>query len=198
MAPVQALPDKSLWVKYSLIAGCDEAGRGPLAGPVVAAAVILPRHFFHPDIDDSKKLTAAQRERLFPKITGAALAYAFGLADHLVIDECNILNATKRAMLEAILALRPKPEAVLIDAIRLDDLKYEQHPIIKGDTLSISIAAASILAKVRRDRIMVDYHRQYPQYRFDRHKGYPTSLHREMIRKYGPCPIHRKSFKLLP
>ncbi len=195
---MQALPDKNLWTKFSLVAGCDEAGRGPLAGPVVAAAVILPRHFFHPDIDDSKKLSAKQRERLFPQITAAALAYAFGLADHLVIDECNILNATKRAMREAILALRPRPEAVLIDAVRLDGLECEQHPLIKGDTLSISIAAASILAKVRRDRIMVDYHRQYPQYRFDRHKGYPTSLHRDLIRRYGPCPIHRKSFKLLP
>lgn len=195
---MEALPDKSLWVKFDLIAGCDEAGRGPLAGPVVAAAVILPKNYYHPAIDDSKKLSPARREAVYPIITGVAVAYAFGIVDHLVIDKINILNATKQAMRDAIRGLTIKPEAVLIDAVRLDDLGCFQMSLIKGDTLSISIAAASILAKVRRDRIMTDYHRQFPAYHFDRHKGYPTALHRSCIKRFGPCPIHRRSFKLLP
>jgi ribonuclease HII len=195
---LEALPDKSLWVKFDLIAGCDEAGRGPLAGPVVAAAVILPKNYYHPAIDDSKKLSPARREAVYPIITGVAVAYAFGIVDHLVIDKINILNATKQAMRDAIRGLTIKPEAVLIDAVRLDDLGCFQMSLIKGDTLSISIAAASILAKVRRDRIMTDYHRQFPAYHFDRHKGYPTALHRSCIKRFGPCPIHRRSFKLLP
>jgi len=195
---LEALPDKNLWTKYSLIAGCDEAGRGPLAGPVVAAAVILPRNFFHPAINDSKQLTPAQRDKTYPIITRAAVAYAFGIVDHLVIDEINILNATKRAMRDAIRGLSVKPEAVLIDAVKLKDLGCKQISLIRGDQLSISIAAASILAKVKRDRIMTDYHRLYPDYQFHRHKGYPTALHRACITKFGPCPIHRKSFKLLP
>jgi ribonuclease HII len=195
---LEALPDKNLWAKYSLIAGCDEAGRGPLAGPVVAAAVILPRNFFHPAINDSKQLTPAQRNKTYPIITEAAVAYAFGIIDHLVIDEINILNATKRAMRDAILGLSVKPHAVLIDAVKLDDLGCEQISLIRGDTLSISIAAASILAKVKRDGIMTEYHRLYPVYEFNRHKGYPTARHRERIKEFGPCPIHRKSFKLLP
>jgi len=195
---LEALPDKSLWAKYNFIAGCDEAGRGPLAGPVVAAAVILPRNFFHPAINDSKKLSPAQRAKAYPIITAAAVAYAFGIVDHLVIDEINILNATKRAMLGAIRGLSVLPEAVLIDAVKLEDLGCEQISLIRGDTLSISIAAASILAKVRRDGIMVEYHQLYPAYQFHQHKGYPTTLHRKCIKKFGPCPIHRKSFKLLP
>jgi ribonuclease HII len=165
---------------------------------VVAAAVILPKNYHHPKIDDSKKLSPARREAVYPIITGVAVAYAFGIVDHQVIDKINILNATKQAMREAIRGLAIKPEAVLIDAVRLDDLGCFQLSLIKGDTLSISIAAASILAKVRRDRIMTDYHRQFPAYHFDRHKGYPTALHRSCIKQYGPCPIHRKSFKLLP
>ena len=195
---MEALPDKNLWTKYSLIAGCDEAGRGPLAGPVVAAAVILPRNFFHPAINDSKRLTPAQRDKTYPIITQAALAYAFGIVDHMVIDEINILNATKRAMRDAILGLGVKPEAVLIDAVKLEDLGCEQISLIRGDQLSISIAAASILAKVKRDGIMVEYANLYPLYQFERHKGYPTALHRDCIKKFGPCPIHRRSFKLLP
>ncbi len=195
---MQALPDKNLWKKYNLIAGCDEAGRGPLAGPVIACAVILPTNFFHPGIDDSKKLTAGQREKIYEVITAAAVAYAFGAADHRYIDEHNILNATRQAMHDAITALQPRPQAVLIDALRIDGLDCEQYPLVRGDALSISIAAASILAKVRRDRIMLDFHRQFPQYRFDQHKGYPTAQHRQLIRQYGPCPIHRRSFKLLP
>lgn len=195
---MEALPDKSLWAKYNFIAGCDEAGRGPLAGPVIAAAVILPKNFFHPAINDSKKLSPAQRARAYPIITSAALAYAFGIADHEVIDEINILNATKRAMRDAIRGLSIKPEAILIDAVKLEDLGGEQISLIHGDALSISIAAASILAKVRRDGIMTEYHRVYPVYQFDRHKGYPTALHRARIKEFGPCPIHRMSFKLLP
>jgi ribonuclease HII len=194
---LEALPDKNLWTKYNFIAGCDEAGRGPLAGPVIAAAVILPRNFFHPAINDSKKLSPAQRAKTYPIITAAAVAYAFGIVDHLVIDEINILNATKRAMREAIRGLSVSPEAVLIDAVKLDDLGCEQISLIRGDTLSISIAAASILAKVRRDGIMVEFGKMYPLYQFHRHKGYPTALHRACIKKFGPCPIHRKSFRLL-
>lgn len=185
-----ALPDKSLWIKHNYIAGCDEAGRGPLAGPVVAAAVILPRNFEDPQIDDSKKLTAIQREKLFKVIIRAAVSFSFGIVDHETIDRINILNATKKAMHQAIIGLSPVPEVVLIDAVKIPDLPavYEQMSLIKGDTLSISIAAASILAKVRRDAIMCEYHKKYPQYHFDQHKGYPTKLHRSCIQKHRSLP----------
>jgi ribonuclease HII len=194
---VKALPDRKLWKKHSLVAGVDEAGRGPLAGPVVAAAVILPKDFFHPEIDDSKKLAASKRERLYETITTSAIDYAFGVVDAPTIDTINILEATKSAMYTAITLLDPAPQFVLIDALKLDELPYPQSALIRGDTLSISIAAASILAKVRRDAMMCEYHKSYPQYHFHRHKGYPTRLHRACIRKYGSCPIHRKSFRLL-
>lgn len=194
---MQALPDQNLWTSHKYLAGCDEAGRGPLAGPVVAAAVILPRDYNHPEIDDSKKLSAANRSVLFEVIVRHAIAYSFGIIDHETIDRINILNATKLAMHRALTGLAARPEVALIDAVMVPDLPFEQLPVIKGDTLSISIAAASILAKVRRDAIMVEYHRAYPVYRFDRHKGYPTRLHRDRIRQHGPCPIHRKSFRLL-
>jgi ribonuclease HII len=194
---VKALPDKRLWKKHKLIAGVDEAGRGPLAGPVVAAAVILPKGFVHPEIDDSKKLSPKKRNRLYEVITGSAVAYSFGVVDARVIDDINILEATKSAMSTAVFTLNPTPEFVLIDALRIEALPYQQFALTKGDTLSISIAAASILAKVHRDSIMCDYHKTYPQYQFDKHKGYPTKLHRTCIRKFGSCPIHRKSFHLL-
>lgn len=194
---MKALPDRKLWKKYNLIAGVDEAGRGPLAGPVVAAAVILPRNFFHPEINDSKKLSPAKRERLYGIIINSAVDHAFGVVDARIIDTINILEATKSAMNTAITALIPPPQFVLIDALKIDELPYQQFALTKGDTLSISIAAASILAKVRRDAMMCKYHKSYPQYHFHRHKGYPTRLHRECIRKYGSCPIHRKSFRLL-
>jgi ribonuclease HII len=194
---VKALPDQKLWEKYSLVAGVDEAGRGPLAGPVVAAAVILPRNFLHPEIDDSKKLSPAKREDLYKTITCVAVAYSFGIVDAQTIDIINILQATKSAMRTAIEGLNPPPQFVLIDALRIAELPFDQHALIKGDTLSISIAAASILAKVRRDSMMREYHETFPQYHFQKHKGYPTHLHRECIKKYGACPIHRKSFKLL-
>jgi len=194
---LKALPERNLWQRFNLIAGCDEAGRGPLAGPVVAAAVILPRKFYHPEIDDSKKLPPQKREGLFRIIINSATSYSFGIVDHKTIDKINILNATKLAMKQAIDGLDQKPQIVLIDAIRIDGLPFEQIALIKGDSLSISIAAASILAKVKRDSIMCEYHREYPQYRFDKHKGYPTKLHRACIRKFGLCPIHRKTFRLL-
>ncbi len=193
---MKAAIDKKFWRSINYVAGCDEAGRGPLAGPVVAAAVILPRDFYHPEIDDSKKLSANKREELFQIIQESALSYSFGIVAPEVIDRINILEATKLAMTQAIMGLSRRPEIVLIDAIKLDKLPYEQLPIIKGDTLSISIASASILAKVRRDSIMLEYHRQYPVYGFDRHKGYPTFFHRQSIKRYGPCPIHRKTFHL--
>ncbi len=189
--------DREFWSKFDFIAGCDEAGRGPLAGPVVAAAVILPKNFYHPEIDDSKKLSPLKREELFIIIQKAAVSFSFGIVPVEVIDEVNILQATKMAMSEAINKLTPQPEIVLIDALKIDTLSIEQYPIIKGDSLSINIASASILAKVKRDSIMLEYHKQYPMYGFDKHKGYPTLLHRECIKKYGPCPIHRKTFKLL-
>lgn len=194
---MKALPDQRLWKKYNLIAGVDEAGRGPLAGPVVAAAVILPRNFFHAEIDDSKKLSPPKREELYGVIKKSAVAYAFGIVEAHVIDSINILEATKAAMHTAVTNLNPPPDFVLIDALKVESLSYRQFALTKGDTLSISVAAASILAKVYRDTIMCQYHKSYPQYAFNKHKGYPTKLHRACIRKYGSSPIHRKSFKLL-
>jgi ribonuclease HII len=194
---MKALLDKNLWQKHNFLAGVDEAGRGPLAGPVVACAVILQKNFFNPQIDDSKKLSVKKREKLFEIITRSALSYSFGIVGHDTIDKINILNATKLAMHKAISKLNIKPDIVLIDAITLDDLPFRQYAIIKGDTLSLSIAAASILAKVTRDNMMRKYHNEYPVYGFDKHKGYPTKLHRKCIREYGPCPIHRKTFRLL-
>lgn len=194
---MKAVIDHKFWQKFNFIAGCDEAGRGPLAGPVVAAAVILPKSFYHPEIDDSKKLSATKKEKLFKVIQNSAVSYAFGIVAPDVIDKINILEATKLAMAQAINGLSQNPEIVLIDAIKIDNLSYKQLPIIKGDTLSINIASASILAKVKRDSIMLEYHRQFPMYGFDKHKGYPTDYHRACIKKYGPCPIHRKSFRLI-
>ncbi len=194
---MRALPDKQLWKRHNLLAGVDEAGRGPLAGPVVASAVILPKNFHNTEIDDSKKLSLAKREKLYRVIKDAALCYAHGIVDPFTIDEINILNATKLAMQRAIYGLFPQPEVILIDALNIEGLPFQQIALVKGDTVSISIAAASILAKVTRDAIMKDYHRKYPQYCFHKHKGYPTKLHRECIMKYGPCSIHRKTFRLL-
>ena len=195
--PLKALPDKTLWKKYSLIAGVDEAGRGPLAGPVVAAAVVLPKNFIRQGIDDSKKLSPERREHLYAEITHSAIAYCFGIVDAATIDTINILEATKRAMRDAIAGLDPVPQFVLIDGLPIGDLPIPYQALVKGDTLSISIAAASILAKVRRDTIMRQYHDSYPQYQFQKHKGYPTKAHRACIERYGACPIHRRSFKLL-
>ena len=176
------------------IAGIDEAGRGPLAGPVVAAAVILPEDIFISGLNDSKKLNEKQREELYAIITEKAIAYDVGIVDEKIIDELNILNATKMAMEISVESLKVKPDLLLIDAVKLDGLKMQQKSIIKGDALSISIAAASIIAKVTRDRLIEDLDTTYPDYGFKKHKGYGTKEHIDAIKKFGNCPIHRTSF----
>lgn len=180
---------------YKVIAGVDEAGRGPLAGPVVSAAVVLPENFDVPGINDSKKLSEKKREALFPVIQKHAIAFGIGLADHVEIDQINILQASLLSMKRAVEDLSVTPDYLLIDGKFIIDCTIDQRPVIKGDALSLSIAAASILAKVTRDRIMADRDLQYPEYGFRRHKGYPTKAHKEAILTHGPCPIHRKSFK---
>ena len=178
-----------------LIAGVDEAGRGPLAGPVCAAAAIMPldKDKIIEEINDSKKLTEKKREALYDKIISTAIAYKIVLIDEKTIDEINILNATKKGMKEAILGLSVKPELVLLDAVNLD-IDIESESIIKGDAKSYNIAAASILAKVTRDRLMLELDKIYPEYNFKKHKGYGTKEHIENLKKYGKCDIHRDSF----
>jgi ribonuclease HII len=176
------------------VAGIDEAGRGPLAGPVVAAAVILPQDVSIYGLNDSKQLSAKKRDVLYDEIKQKALSFGVGIVDENCIDEINILNATKKAMKSAVEALKPQPGLLLIDAVKLDDCPIDQMSIIKGDCLSISIAAASIIAKVTRDRMMDELDTVYPQYGFLRHKGYGTRDHIAAIKKYGICPIHRISF----
>lgn len=176
------------------IAGVDEVGRGPLAGPVVAAAVILPDDFDVLGVDDSKKLTEKKREELYGLITKYALSYGIGIMDNYIIDRINILEATKLAMKQALEKLETKPEYILIDALTLKDISIPQRGIIKGDSLSISIAAASIVAKVTRDRMMDEYHQSYPHYCFDRNKGYGTKAHYDGIDNHGLCELHRRSF----
>lgn len=173
----------------------DEAGRGPLAGPVVAGAVVLMPDAYLPGLDDSKRLTAAERERQYEAIQSAALAIGVGIVGERIIDSNNILEATRMAMMEALRNLPFTPDYVLIDAVRLPLLSVPQEPIIHGDRLSLSIAAASVIAKVTRDRIMESHHRRYPTYNFAKHKGYGTVEHRDCIRRYGPSPIHRLSFR---
>jgi ribonuclease HII len=177
------------------IAGIDEAGRGPLAGPVVSAAVILPVAFRDPDINDSKKISAKKRQQLYEVIYAHAVTIGIGIVDSIEIDRINILQASLLAMAMAVKNLDPQPDYLLIDGIFPISTDLPQQPIAKGDALSISIAAASIIAKVTRDRLMQKYHHYYPQFDFPKHKGYPTAAHREAIRKFGCCPIHRKSFK---
>lgn len=179
---------------YKAICGVDEAGRGPLAGPVFAAAVILPLDFEIAGINDSKKLSEKKRESLFDEITSKALAYDIESADNNVIDEINILNATMLAMKKAVESLSVRPDIVYIDGNRVPKLDIKTEFVIKGDATSASIAAASILAKVSRDRFMRQMDEKYPEYEFARHKGYPTKLHYEKIREYGVCDIHRMSF----
>lgn len=179
-------------VRY--IAGIDEVGRGPLAGPVVAAAVILPEDFDVLGVNDSKKLSEKRREELFIKIKEKAIAWAIGMADNRIIDEINILQATKQAMREAVGNLEVEPEHLLIDAVKLEDVEVPQTSIIKGDEKSLSVAAASILAKVTRDHMMVDYANEFPGYAFEKNKGYGTKAHYEGLRAQGLCPIHRKTF----
>lgn len=179
---------------YQMIAGIDEAGRGPLAGPVVAAAVILPPDYRHPEINDSKQLTPGKRERLHEVIKADALAVGLGVVEASVIDRMNILQATLMAMRDAVLDLSLTPDYLLVDGKNRIDIRTPQETIIRGDARSISVAAASIIAKVSRDRIMEIYHRQFPQYNFLKNKGYGTGEHREAIRRCGPCKIHRLSF----
>jgi len=180
---------------YRRVAGLDEAGRGPLAGPVVAAAVLLPRRCDLPGLNDSKQVAEAERERLYDEIARRAIGVGIGLADAQAIDALNILEATRFAMGRAIQALAVPPDFLLIDAVFLSSVPLPQRAIIKGDGLSVSIAAASIVAKVTRDRLMLEYHQRYPQYRFHIHKGYPTPEHLRLLAEYGPCEIHRRSFR---
>jgi ribonuclease HII len=180
---------------YRLVAGIDEAGRAPLAGPVVAAAVVLPRGFTHERINDSKLIRPAVRERLYAEIYAAALTVGIGIVDAVEIDRINILRASLRAMAIAVENLSPRPDYLLIDGPYPTPLDLPQKPIIDGDALSVSIAAASIVAKVTRDRLMDGYDAYYPVFGFARHKGYPTQFHREAIRAFGCCPIHRRTFR---
>ena len=180
---------------FKNIAGIDEAGRGPLAGPVVAAAVIFPSKVNIPGLNDSKKLSANKREELFPKIQEISVAFGLAVVDQKVIDKINILQAARLAMKQAVETLKITPGLLLIDGNQKIDSTLNQWIIVKGDSRSLSIAAASVLAKVTRDRIMDGYHKLYPQYEFNRHKGYGTRLHRNLIQEHGPCPIHRSTFK---
>ncbi|KIE41319.1 ribonuclease HII [Geobacter anodireducens] len=180
---------------YRAIAGVDEAGRGPLAGPVVAAAVILPRGAHLPGVDDSKKLTPARRDDLFALIQSTALAIGVGAADHQVIDRINILQATLAAMREAVERLAKPPDYLLVDGISPIPFPVAQQTIKKGDSASISIAAASIIAKVTRDRLMGEYDQVYPGYGFAEHKGYGCASHMAAIAALGPSPIHRTTFR---
>jgi ribonuclease HII len=181
---------------YRLIAGVDEAGRGPLAGPVVAAAVIFPPDYLNNQINDSKQLSAKKRENLYEVIKNDALAVGIGVTDADVIDRINILQASLLSMREAVLELMHQPDFLLIDGLHKIQLLVAQKPLIKGDTLSVSIAAASIIAKVSRDRIMEMYHRQFPQYNFLQNKGYGNKDHRAALKEFGMCKIHRRSFHL--
>ena len=182
------------YADHAFICGIDEAGRGPLAGPVVAGAVILPKDCEILYLNDSKKLSAAKREELYDEIMEKAVAAAVGMASPARIDEINILQATYEAMREAISKLAVEPGILLNDAVTIPEMIIPQVPIIKGDAKSVSIAAASILAKVTRDRLMVEYDRVMPEYGFAGHKGYGSKEHIEAIKKYGPTPIHRKTF----
>jgi ribonuclease HII len=192
---------------FNAVAGVDEVGRGPLAGPVVAAAVILPHGFTHPEIKDSKLLSAQQREKLAPIIQQAAASWALGIIDVDGIDRLNILRASLTAMVQALQSLTSKPDCVLIDGNQKIPLELfaefgsivaqplYQKTIVKGDQFCLSIAAASIVAKVARDQIMLDFDKQYPEYGFAGHKGYASAAHLAALQRYGPTPIHRRSFK---
>ena len=195
------MPDYSIETQlvsegFQPVAGIDEAGRGPLAGPVVAAAAILPEGFRAAGLDDSKKLSPARRDQLHEQITaaGSGVVWSWARVDAGEIDEINILNATHRAMALAASALALDPAVAIIDGRPVKGFPYPHRAVVKGDSKSLSIAAASIIAKVERDRIMLAYGQTYPQYGFERHKGYGTKTHLEALRTNGPCPIHRRSF----
>ena len=202
LAEMKQYEEKLYESGISYIAGVDEVGRGPLAGPVVAAAVVLPVGFDVLGVDDSKKLTPKKREKLYDEIKEKAIAIGLGQVEHDVIDQINILQATKQAMIQAIIHVNeelekkglPHVQHILFDAIRIEGAKTPQTSIVKGDSKSVSIAAASIIAKVTRDRQMVEYHEKYPWYSFDSNKGYGTKAHYEGIKEHGICPIHRKTF----
>ena len=180
---------------YTAIAGVDEAGRGPLAGPVISAAVILPLGFAVEGVIDSKQLTARRRDSLYDRIYAEASAVGIGIVDPPEIDRINILQAARLSMAIAVANLDPSPGFLLIDGNIGIDCPIPQRPVVRGDALSISVAAASIVAKVTRDRLMERYHDDYPAFGFNLHKGYPTRAHRDAIAAHGPCPIHRCSFK---
>ena len=177
-----------------ILCGVDEAGRGPLAGPVCAAAVILPKETVIEGLNDSKKLSEKKREQLYDVICETAVSYAISFATVAEIEELNILHATQLAMIRAINELDPVPDLALIDGNQAGDIKFPHETVIKGDASCVSIAAASILAKVTRDRFMVEIAEQYPNYHFEKHKGYGTKDHYNALREFGPCPIHRPSF----
>jgi len=179
---------------YHIIAGVDEAGRGPLAGPVVAAAVVFPPGYSNPEINDSKKISPSRREKLFPVIENDALSIGMKVVEADIIDQVNILQASLQAMREAVLELSTSPDFLLVDGLHRIPIITPQKPLVRGDSLSVSIAAASIIAKVTRDRIMEMYHRQYPHYNFQKNKGYGTREHLNAIRQFGICKIHRQSF----
>lgn len=186
--------NKAYEMGYNIICGVDEAGRGPLAGPVYAAAVILPKGYIVDGVNDSKKLSEKKRDMLYDKIIDECVAYSVGIADEKEIDEFNILQATFLAMRRALAGLDVKPDIALIDGNKKPQLDIAEWDIVKGDSKSANIAAASIIAKVSRDRYMLEMAEKYPQYQFEKHKGYGTKLHYEMIDKYGISDIHRKTF----
>ena len=180
---------------FNKICGIDEAGRGPLAGPVVVAAVVMPEDSFIEGVNDSKKVSEKKREKLYDEITNSAVAWGVAIIDQKEIDDINILNATKKGLTMAVMELSEKPDIILVDALTgIDTLGIPYQSIIKGDAKSYSIAAASIIAKVTRDRIMRQWDEIYPEYGFEKHKGYGTKAHIEVIKNKGICPIHRKSF----
>ena len=188
--------NKFLSKGYKLIAGVDEAGRGPLAGPVVVACAMMPlnKKDLIDGVNDSKKLSPKKRDLLYEKIIDKAICYSISIVDHKTIDEINILQATKKGMCECINNIEKTPDIVFVDAVGGLDVNTEILPIIHGDALSYSIACASILAKVTRDRLMLEYDKLYPQYNFKKHKGYGTAEHIKLLKEFGKCPIHRDSF----
>ena len=194
MGPTEEFEQEARRCGYRRIAGIDEAGRGPLAGPVVAAAVILPVRCQVVGVDDSKQLSEAERDRLYGVILKKAVGVGIGSADADEIDSLNILEATRLAMRRAVQDLVPPPDYLLIDAVTLPTVNVQSRPIIRGDQLSLSIAAASIIAKVTRDHLMAAYHEEFPQYNFLSHKGYGTAEHMRRLALYGPCAIHRRTF----
>lgn len=182
-------------VGYRVVAGVDEVGRGPLAGPVLAAAVILPVEGIIDGVQDSKRLTARQREQVYDNIIKTAVSVGYGIVSHAYIDQYNILQATLEAMRCAVQKLAPSPDFVFVDGNRCFTSSIPQKALIKGDACCLSVAAASVIAKVTRDRLMINYATHYPNYAFERNKGYPTREHYERLRTYGPCAIHRRSFR---